>query len=171
MILIDGYADVTVSFGKYCQFKRNRFNRSDECFLILPPLNDVLKYGMPFGMLAFLIFAADAFYLNGELSFWRWLVVGIMIPFGVVWNIRRSNKNHFPFFYAFLSGFNIVIASIIIHAILMAIFADSLIDMPLEGETGRWQWLGFLIFIEGLGQAFVSILALVLISFLLKKKK
>ena len=129
---------------------------------------DSLRYGVPFGLFAFLtlwLYSAMQFEFS---HFIRWFVVCATGTGLVTFSLRRRNQAFFPFRFGFLGAFNALIAATLVQGILIFVFIEEVAgNSPSEIEPLKWTM--YHIFIEGMGFVFVGLITTAVWSLILKK--
>lgn len=134
-------------------------------------MNDSLKYGLPIGIISFLLLYVNLWWL-ADLSFLiRWIVEA-MIGLGLVlYSVKLANRAYFPFSFAFFSGFNVLFVAIAIKAVLILIFRNWILT-EIPSGIPESKWLAYSIFRESMGHFVIGLVSLAGLSwFFMKKSK
>lgn len=131
-------------------------------------VDDSLKYGLPGGLLSFGLLLMTG---NEGLDAWiRWnLTAMVVLPISLFF-IRKKNVAYFPFSFAFLSGFNVSILMILLHAALLLLFGGDLLPAP-PSEDIATKWLFFQVFQESIGFLFIAMVVLLFTSLIFMRRK
>jgi hypothetical protein len=130
---------------------------------------DSLKYGIPYGMVAFawlLIFRWldwEAYYL------FRWLSLHGLALAAVFYSIKQANRAYFPFRFGVLSAFNVVFASTFTIGLTMFVVREPFVQGLPEGME-LTKWILFQFFLEGLGHMMSGLLVSFVYAYLFRIK-
>ena len=133
-------------------------------------MNDSLRYGLPFGLAVFFALIVQETWFAHAPTVLRWLVLPLVAHALTLNSLRKRNKAYFPFRYAFLSVFNVTIVATMIVGLLMIVFKQPFVT-TLPEEVSETKYLLSVIYFEGMGFVFFSILSGTLLSLIIRNKQ
>lgn len=128
-----------------------------------------LRYGVPAGIFLFALLVLQVWLGMEGATPLRWLVgLTAVILFALI-SYRNRNPAHFPYSFAWFSGFNVLSAAVLVHALIIMLVHPWLGDVI--GLVGWQAILQGVAFIEFIYQAGMGLLILTLLALVFYKKK
>ena len=125
-----------------------------------------LKYGVPFGFLAVIMLSVQVSFGTPDWTILRWVLSSSFSVLGSLLIYRKVGALDFSFRVACFCGFNVLIASNLVYAVLIYTLSDFIFN---DASLDAFPQVLYVVFMEFISQMTIGLLILSAGAFALKR--